>query len=58
MKNWVKEKRDKCDSLAAKIMQLDDTVANSLTELLDYFYMHPDEFRSFMKDYKVSWEEL
>ena len=48
MKNWVKEKRDKCDSLAAKIMQLDDTVANSLT----------DEFRSFMKDYKVSWEEL
>ena len=58
MKNWVKEKRDKCDSLAAKIMQLDDTVANSLTELSDYFYMHPDEFRSFMKDYKVAWEEL
>ena len=55
MKNWVKEKRDKCDSLAAKIMQLDDTVANSLTELSDYFYMHPDEFRSFMKDYKVAW---
>jgi len=56
--NWTKEKRDKCDSLATKIMQLDDTVANSLTELSDYFYMHPDEFHSFMKDYKVSWEDL
>ena len=39
-------------------MELDKTVCDSVQELSDYFYMHPDEFRSFMKDYEVSWEDL